>query len=786
MISRTKFKDDQDLSRTSEMDGETLTRVAEVRPDATTDIGALGRLAGDVVLLRGTVRVTVARLETLRVELDGAALKGPILVIKSPLKGGAVHVIVVGRAPLRDAAGNEDERHLRVLDTEGGVLLAASWSNDADLPALDAADLLAQAAPGDRIRIVRQVLEMVGPWFKVAENPVFAGFCRRLVQAAQPRLASMARAIALTPALTYCRGQSGRLSDQPVCVIVLDDRAIRRSPLRPRRLGRSLAGQGVEFELVVDSGTAEAAKAPAAESSTVIVFDQTGMAAYALPAKARENRSALLPMLEALGVGAAIETRHYLLTGLKPYLGADEGLRALLGEVMALITEPPRQIAPKGRPIGAGIDRVVVAPDGGLFVKGWTFDPHGMIKGLTAISPFGTRLPVALDGFRHRRPELESSCAANRHWQPGLKLGFLACQPGPRDPLIGAEYRFEFLLTSGAVLNCVSPPPPPTPRRACLDILGSLGPDEVTDDGLATVIAPIVAPLHQAHLAQARVRRRKDYGTLPARVRWSVIVPLYQNLDFLRAQLAALALDPDSAELELIYVLDSPEQEDDLDRRLGELHFLYGLPFRLVVHERNFGYAVAVNSGAGEARGAVLVLLNSDVVPVRPGWLPALSEAVEGDAAIGVAGPKLLFEDDSLQHAGMYFGCSDRGKWFNRHFFKGYPRDYPPANIARAVPAVTGACLLIKRDLFERIGGITEDYIIGDYEDSDLCLKVRSAGQGCWYAPSVELYHFERQSIQQHDGYMKTLASEYNQWLHGCRWDHLIPEVMASRNGWGL
>jgi GT2 family glycosyltransferase len=272
------------------------------------------------------------------------------------------------------------------------------------------------------------------------------------------------------------------------------------------------------------------------------------------------------------------------------------------------------------------------------------------------------------------------------------------------------------------------------------------------------------------------------FGTPPQRPAVSAIIPLYRNLDFLRFQLAAFAIDPAFAggRAELIFVLDSPEQREMVEHILTGLHGLYGLPMRLVVMPRNYGYAAANNAGAGFARGERLLFLNSDVVPERPGWLETLDRAVIRDPAVAAAGAKLLFDDDSLQHAGLYFGRDWRGRWINRHFHKGLPRRFPAACRARSVPAVTGACLLMRRAVFEAVGGFTEDYIIGDYEDSDLCLKARAAGWDIVYEPAAELYHLERQSIEQHTGYSRGVASEYNCWLHGKRWGGVIARLMGE------
>ena len=93
--------------------------------------------------------------------------------------------------------------------------------------------------------------------------------------------------------------------------------------------------------------------------------------------------------------------------------------------------------------------------------------------------------------------------------------------------------------------------------------------------------------------------------------------------------------------------------------------------------------------------------------------------------------------------------------WLNHHFYKGMPGDYSPAQIARTVPGVTGACLVTRKEIYDLVGGFTEDYVIGDYEDSDLCLKIRQIGFQIAYEPACALYHFERRSIRRSSDYMR-------------------------------
>jgi GT2 family glycosyltransferase len=258
----------------------------------------------------------------------------------------------------------------------------------------------------------------------------------------------------------------------------------------------------------------------------------------------------------------------------------------------------------------------------------------------------------------------------------------------------------------------------------------------------------------------------------------SVIVPLYGRIDLIEHQLAAFAADPEFRAVDLIYVLDSPPDASALCRLLPQLHALYGVCFRLVLLRQNCGYAGANNAGASIARAPLLLLLNSDVFPVGAGWLGQMARCYRDTPSIGTLGPKLLFEDESLQHAGMFFDREPEfGEWENRHFFKGFHRALPAANETRVVPAVTGACLLIDTALFQSIGGLSSDYVYGDYEDSDLSLRLTELGYQHWYIASVELYHLEAQS---YGSSTRRAASRFNRRLQHSRWAQLIDRVMTS------
>jgi GT2 family glycosyltransferase len=227
-----------------------------------------------------------------------------------------------------------------------------------------------------------------------------------------------------------------------------------------------------------------------------------------------------------------------------------------------------------------------------------------------------------------------------------------------------------------------------------------------------------------------------------------------------------------------VYVLDSPGDAVYLRRYAAHLFRLYGVPFRVAVLTDNGGFSAVNNLGASLARGRFLLMLNSDVLPSRPGWLSRLVAFHESRTDMGAVAPKLLYEDDSIQHAGLYFDRPPGADaWSNEHYFKGLARDFPAANVARQVPAVTGAALLVRTDVFRELGGLRGAYIRGDYEDSDFCLRLRESGREIWYLPEVELYPLEGQSYSSEE---RERLSEYNQWLHTYLWRGQLELQLAT------
>jgi GT2 family glycosyltransferase len=485
-----------------------------------------------------------------------------------------------------------------------------------------------------------------------------------------------------------------------------------------------------------------------------------------------------LPHILALDRADLAAARAACLRAMAP-AAAGSKEAALLRELHVLAPASERRHEDPTLPIGGALELALPDGDGGLFLAGWLRDPLDLIAGAELMTPAGAQpiAPAAL--HRISRPDLRAMLAkAAHHYASAPHPGFVARVP---DPTGGAVLQpmLRLRLRSGATIELVPKLRPLAPWAARNAVLSSVRPQEARPEILADCLAPAAAGLHR----QARAQRGPEHviriGDPVSRPEVSILVPLYRTLGFLRFQMAAFAEDAASRNGEIIFALDSPEQANEVEHLLRGLHHLYALPVSLVVMERNGGFAAATNAAARHAAGRSVLLLNSDVIPFRPGWLDALTEA-RTRAGAAAATAKLLFDDGSLQHAGMYYARDTDGLWFNNHYHKGMPRGWPGADVARRVPGGTGAALLIERTRFESVGGVCEDYVVGDYEDSDLCLRLQDAGGSIVYEPRAELYHFERRSISLHPGYTRTLACQYNRHLHQQRWAETMATLMDT------
>ena len=174
--------------------------------------------------------------------------------------------------------------------------------------------------------------------------------------------------------------------------------------------------------------------------------------------------------------------------------------------------------------------------------------------------------------------------------------------------------------------------------------------------------------------------------------------------------------------------------------------------FVIVEHDQlRAGFAETCNAGAARTTADILVFLNDDTV-VQTGWLDCLVGATESAA---IAGSALFYPDGQIQHSGVFLRRDVQGR------LEAYNRR--TASPSGPVPAVTGACLAIRRDVWDDLGGFDESYRNG-YEDVDLCLRARQDGHEVAFAAESQVVHFESRSEGRFDHAAENIALLQERW----------------------
>ncbi len=243
----------------------------------------------------------------------------------------------------------------------------------------------------------------------------------------------------------------------------------------------------------------------------------------------------------------------------------------------------------------------------------------------------------------------------------------------------------------------------------------------------------------------------------------SFIIPLYNCLPLTQAMLASLrATVPAGLAHEIILVDDG--STDGTRAWLSSL----GAPTRVILNDRNLGFAGACNRGAAAAQGEFLFFLNNDLV-LLPGWLEPMLALLQRDASAGLVGNvQLNATSGETDHTGIFF--THQGKPAHR-------TDRPlPARVTgcRRVDALTGACFALRRSLWEKLGGFDEGFVNGG-EDVDLALRATAAG--CRHF--VALRSVVRHHISSSTG--RNLRNEQNTRRLLQRWHETIA-VLAARD----
>lgn len=190
-----------------------------------------------------------------------------------------------------------------------------------------------------------------------------------------------------------------------------------------------------------------------------------------------------------------------------------------------------------------------------------------------------------------------------------------------------------------------------------------------------------------------------------------------------------------------IVILDNQSEQRETLEYFSFLEARYE-SVQVLRYPHAFNYSAINNFGVRQTGGELVALVNNDVEVIAPDWLTEMVRHAVRDS-VGCVGAKLYYPDDSVQHAGVILGIRGVAGHSHKHFPRSSPGYFARAICPQNVSAVTGACLLVKRSIYEAVGGLNEVDLKVAFNDIDFCLRVREAGYDNVWTPYAELYHHE-------------------------------------------
>lgn len=265
----------------------------------------------------------------------------------------------------------------------------------------------------------------------------------------------------------------------------------------------------------------------------------------------------------------------------------------------------------------------------------------------------------------------------------------------------------------------------------------------------AKIAKAVASALARQHRRAEVIAHKKLPGAL--RVRYllpdtlplvSVVMPTRNGFHLLHRCIESIFAKTSYANYELI-IIDNGS--DDLVA-LRYLQRLQENPRVTIIRDDSaFNYAALNNKAVGEAKGEIIALLNNDLEVINEDWLDEMvSHVVHPE--VGAVGAKLYYPDDTIQHAGVIVGLGGVAGHSHKHF----PRDNPGycgrLLLTQNLSAVTAACLLVRKEVFDAVGGFDEQNLSVAFNDVDLCLRIQEQGFYNVWTPYAEMYHYESAS----------------------------------------
>jgi GT2 family glycosyltransferase/2-polyprenyl-3-methyl-5-hydroxy-6-metoxy-1,4-benzoquinol methylase len=251
-----------------------------------------------------------------------------------------------------------------------------------------------------------------------------------------------------------------------------------------------------------------------------------------------------------------------------------------------------------------------------------------------------------------------------------------------------------------------------------------------------------------AHLARLGLEGRAEDAAVPTtyRIRYtlrenplvSILIPNKDHPELLRRCIDSIREKSTYRHYEIIVIENNSVQKEtfDLYESLSRQENI-----RICTWQGPFNYAAINNFGFGHAGGEYVLLLNNDIEVISPGWLEEMLMFAQRPD-VGAVGAMLYYPDDTIQHAGVIVGLGGVAGHSHKGFARGSRGYMARLTIVQNLSAVTAACMLLPRRVYEEMNGLDEGFAVA-FNDVDLCLRIRKAGYRIVFTPYAELYHHE-------------------------------------------
>lgn len=249
----------------------------------------------------------------------------------------------------------------------------------------------------------------------------------------------------------------------------------------------------------------------------------------------------------------------------------------------------------------------------------------------------------------------------------------------------------------------------------------------------------------------------------------SIIIPNKDEKESLQACIESIREKTEYQNYEIL-IIENNSTSEEIFHYYKELS--RDPKIRLLRWKKEFNYSAINNYGVRHAKGDYLLFLNNDVTVITPGWIKEMLGVCQR-REVGAVGVKLIYPDNTIQHAGCVIGIGG----IAGHMFVDMPANRTgylhKASILQDMSAVTAACMMMKRSTFEAAGGFTEKLSVA-FNDVDLCLKVRKAGSLIVYDPYVQLYHMESKTRGAEDSEAKVRRFQEEIEYMRCQWIDIL------------